>query len=425
MDVETKAAAADGPDTAPVTLKRGIGLVLLTLYGLGVTVGAGIYVVIGETAGHAGYYTPLAFILAGIVAGLSAASFAELSTRFPVSAGEAAYIEAGLGIRGLPLIAGLAIATSGAISAATLLDGGVGYLRELIEFPSTLVFIGLLAAMASLALWGISQSLTAAAVFTVVELAGLGAIIVFAPADPVTLAVAAYERAPPFDAAVVTGLSASMLLAFFAFIGFEDMVNVVEEVRRPERTMPRAIFLTLALTMILYVWIALIAVYAIPPDRLGESDAPLARLIGATAGGGETLLSLVAITAVLNGVIIQLVMASRILYGLSRQGYLPALVGRVSPVTRTPVIATLLVCAVIAAFGLSLDLASLAATTSSLTLAAFALVNLSLWRIKGNSPRVEGAFWVPRFVPALGFAASAGFLAYDGARRLIALAGGL
>jgi amino acid transporter len=199
------------------------------------------------------------------------------------------------------------------------------------------------------------------------------------------------------------------------------MVNVVEEVRLPERTMPRAILLTLVVTMLLYVWIALIAINALSPAELAASDAPLARLFGATAGSGEWVLSLIAITAVVNGVIIQLIMSSRVLYGLSRMGHLPAVVGTVSPATRTPIFATLLVCALIAVLGLTLKLTALATTTSSLTLAAFALVNLSLWRVKGRLKAPVGAFTIPRAVPGLGFVISAGFLAYELIRRLSTL----
>jgi APA family basic amino acid/polyamine antiporter len=393
---------------------------LLTLYGLGTTIGAGIYVIIGATAGAAGYYMPLAFIIASIIAGLSAASFAELSVRFPVSAGEAVYIEAGLGWRNLSFLAGLMIALSGAVSSATLLQGGTGYLQQLVPAPTHVLFIVLLVALAGLVAWGIAQSLTVAAVFTVFEVAGLLAIIAFAPADPLTLAAQVIEKAPAFDAAVVSGLSASLLLAFFAFIGFEDMVNVAEEVREPHRNMPRAIFLTLAITALLYIWISLIALSVLTPADLAASQAPLSEIFQATAGSGAWMLSMVAVTAVLNGIIIQLVMSSRILYGLSRMGHLPRFLGTVSPVTHTPIAATAAVCIVIAVLGMTLQLTSLATTTSSFTMAAFALVNLSLWRLKGKPGMGQPAFRVPRLVPALGFLASAGFLAYETLRKLSA-----
>jgi len=391
---------------------------LLTLYGLGTTIGAGIYVIIGATAGLAGYYTPLAFLLASVIAGLSAASFAELSTRYPVSAGEAAYIEAGLGWKNLSLLAGLGIAMSGAVSSATLLQGGVGYLQQFLAAPSSLLLLVLLAGLAGLVIWGIAESLVIAAVLTVVEVGGLAILIAYAPADPITMTQQAIHQAPVFDAAIAQGLSTAALLAFYAFIGFEDMVNVIEEVRRPKRTMPVAIFLTLVITTVLYGWVALIAITAVPPAELAASTAPLATVFAATARGGAWILSAIAVVAVLNGVIIQLVMASRVLYGLSRLGHLPSWLGVVSAVTHTPVTATLIICLVVAALGLTLQLTALAAVTSSLTLAVFALVNLSLWRLKGRDLPPHDAFTVPRFIPALGFLVSAGFLAYELVGRL-------
>ena len=407
--------------TSPETpdLARRISLPMLTLYGLGVTIGAGIYVIIGAAAGIAGEYTPLAFLAASCIAGLSALSFAELSTRFPVSAGEAAYIEAGLGWRNLSRFAGLAIATSGAVSSATLLQGGVGYILELVTAPPWLMFAILLGLVASLVAWGISQSLMVAAVFTVLEILGLVSIIVFAPADPFSLAGELYVSAPPFELSTVTGLSAAVMLAFFAFIGFEDMVNVVEEVRDPGSTLPTAIILTLVITTVLYIWISIIALSVVPRQELAESNAPLALILSRTAGYGSEILSLVAIVAVLNGAIIQLIMVSRVLYGMSRLGQIPAFIGAVSPITRTPLVATAIVTLVVAILGLLLELEALAATTSSLTLAAFALVNLSLWRIKHKDPTPHEGFTVPAVVPLVGFLSAAGLLVFETIRKIV------
>jgi len=400
-------------------LARRISLPLLTLYGLGTTVGAGIYVIIGETAALSGYYLPLAFLFASLVAALSAASFAELSTRFPVSAGEAAYIREGLGLKNISLIAGLAIATSGAVSSATLLQGGVGYLKQIVTAPDAVLFVALLIGLGAFAVWGILKSLVLTAVLTVVELGGLFAVIAYAPADPVSLVATVADRAPAFDMTVLVGLSASAMLAFFAFIGFEDMVNVVEEVRQPEKTMPRAIALTLIITTVLYVWIALIAVTALPPGSLAASEAPLAQIFGAVSGHDTGIFSVIALLAVVNGVLIQIVMSSRILYGLARQKQLPAMLGYVSPLTRTPIVATGIVGLVILIIGSIFSLRDLAQTTSSLTLAAFALVNLSLWRLKRGTPSVQGAFTIPRIVPLLGFLLSSLFLLTEMARRMV------
>ncbi len=404
-------------------LARKITLPLLTLYGLGTTIGAGVYVVIGESGASAGYYLPLAFLIAGVIAGLSAASFAELATRFPVSAGEAAYIREGLGLRDISLIAGLAVAFSGTISSATLLQGGVGYLKQIVGAPDALLFILLLACLGSLVTWGILKSLVMTALLTLVEIAGLLLVILYAPADPITMAANASANAAPFNLTLLTGLSASILLAFFAFIGFEDMVNVIEEVKEPSRTMPRAIALTLIITIVLYIWVALVAVSTVPPGELRGSDAPLAEIFGRLSGHSTEAFSVIAVIAVVNGVIIQLVMASRVLYGLARQGQIPEMLGWVSPTTHTPVIATLAVCLVVLALGLTLSLRDLAQTTSALTLAAFALVNLSLWRLKRGTLPERNVFTIPRIIPILGFLTTSLFLAAELTRRIVAYFG--
>lgn len=405
---------------AKTGLARNVNLTLLVLYGLGVTIGAGIYVIIGAAAASAGYYTALAFLIASVIAGLSAFSFAELSTRYPVSAGEAAYIEAGLGWRGVSLLTGLAIALSGCISTATLLQGGTGYLKELLGLSGseTLMFLVLLLLVGGLVAWGISQSMIVAAVFTIAEIGGLLAIIFYAPNDPVTMTADLLGKAPTFDWQVLFGLSTAVMLAFFAFIGFEDMVNVVEEVRDPDRTMPLAIALTLLITTVLYIWIALIVTTAVSPEELGNSSAPLTLVLQRIAGGGEQVLGLVAIGAVVNGAIIQMVMISRVLYGLANLNHVPAFIAKVNPVTKTPLIATAIAAAAIVIIGLSLELTALATTTSSFTLAAFALVNFSLLRIKRRPDDCHNGFRVPLIVPILGFAASVGFLVFETGQRL-------
>ncbi|HKJ61719.1 MAG TPA: amino acid permease, partial [Hyphomicrobiales bacterium] len=255
------------------------------------------------------------------------------------------------------------------------------------------------------------------ALFTMIEIGGLALVIFYAPADPVTLASRAAASAAPFDFTVIAGLSSAILLAFYAFIGFEDMVNVVEEVKNPRRTLPLAIGLTLIITTLLYVWIALIVVNTFDPAGFSGDRAPLASLFTQLSGYGPWVFSLIGTFAVLNGVIIQLVMGSRVIYGLARLGQLPAFLGGVSERTRTPLYATGLMCAVILVLGMTFSLRSLAQATSALTLAAFALVNLSLVAIKRRPEQPAGIFRVPALVPLLGFLSSAGLLVFEQARR--------
>ena len=180
------------------------------------------------------------------------------------------------------------------------------------------------------------------------------------------------------------GLVSAALLAVFAFIGFEALVNVAEELHEPQRTLPRAIFLTLALTTLLYVLVVWVALVAVPPAELAASKAPLALAFERLTGASPRTMSAIAVVATLNGIIVQIILAARVLYGLARQGTLPPAFQAVSPVTRTPLSPRLLTVALVLVLALLLPLEALADLTARFTLALFALVNLALIRIKAR-----------------------------------------
>ncbi len=398
------------PQTGP-TLKRSISLPLLVLYGLGTTIGAGIYVLIGATAAEAGVYAPFAFLVSAVIVSLSAASFAELAGRFPVSAGEARYVREGFGGKALPLMVGLMVALSGIVSSATLIQGGAGYAMEFFPQPRWGLAVIIWGLIFFLSAWGISQSVGAAALLTLIEAGGLLLIIGAGLGHSDTLAQRFSEIPFPSDMAALGGILGAGLLAFFAFIGFEDIVNVSEEVKRPKRTVPLAIGLTLLITTLLYMAVATIAVLMVPLDELGGSQAPLSLVFERTTGFGGHFVSAIAITAVLNGVIIQFVMASRVIYGLSRMGDLPAFLGQVHPLTRTPLLATALVAGIVLVLTLFFPLTRLAEATSTLILIIYFLVNLALWRIKTREKHPPSEiFTVPRWLPLLGAVTNAFFL---------------
>ena len=250
------------PDLLPVTrpkLRRRLSLTLVILYGLGVTIGAGIYVLIGATAGRAGIHAPVAFVLAAVVMGFSAATFCEFVVRFPVSAGEAAYVRAGFGSQSLALLVGLAVMVGGVVSSATISLGAAGYIRAFLDpilsIDRSLLTVLVIIAVAAIACIGILESVAFAGLMTLIEIGGLLAIIIGGILGTPDLLARLPEVVPTsFDGMVWSGIIGATLLAFFAFIGFEDMVNVAEEVHEPERTMPRAIFITLVLATLLYFW---------------------------------------------------------------------------------------------------------------------------------------------------------------------------
>lgn len=396
-------SGSDGLDTKR-GLKRSISLPLLVLYGLGVTVGAGIYVLIGVTAERAGMHAPLAFLLAAVVMSFSAFSFAEMSSRFPVSAGEAAYVQEGFGSAGLAMLVGLVVIVGATISAATIASGAAGYVGELIGLPRPVLVALVVVLMGTIAALGTLESVGFAATLTVVELVGLLAIIggaVFGPGD---LLARVPEILPDgLDGAQWAGILAAGLLAFFAFVGFEDMVNVAEETRDPRRTMPAGILITLGTVTVLYVLVSSIAVLAVPIDELVASDAPLGLVFSAVAPLPPLVITLIAMLATLNGVIIQIIMASRVTYGLADRGSLPAVLGSVHPRTRTPMLATVLVTLAVLILALTLELDALAETSSRFTLVIFVLVNLALLSLKWRNVKgPTGFFDVPIWVPTVG-----------------------
>lgn len=393
------------------TLKRRVGLGLLTTYGIGVMVGAGIYVLIGAVAGIAGDLAWLAFVLAGLVALPSALSFAELSSRVPQAGGAAAYMRAAFGSPALAGLVGLAMVAAGTISAAAVLRGGVGYLTGIIAIDPVWGIVGLGAVLTLIAIWGVVESLGFAAILTVIEVTGL-ALVIGAGLMAAPVEIAEFERIDPLlgVAPAIMGILAATALAFFAFIGFEDMVNLAEETRDPERNVPRAIIIAMVLVSVIYAAVAFASTRAVPPHVLAASDRPLALVWQAWTGGSVVFLSAIAVAAALNGVLAQIVMAARVLFGLGRQGGVFSVFHHTSERLGTPVLGSVLVGCAVTLSAVLLPVATLAEISASVLLVVFVLVNIALLRLKSISPQ-KPRFAIPRAVPWFGLFASAGALA--------------
>lgn len=397
----------------PGGLRRRLGLILLVLYGTGITIGAGIYVLVGAVAGFAGPYTPWSFLLAAAVMTLTVASYTELSTRFPASAGEAVYVKSAFEIRWLSTVTGLITVGIGIVSSSTVVAGAVGYIQQFVDLPAALVIIVVVVVLGAVAAWGILESVLLASLFTLIEVGGLLAIIVAAVHARLPF-FSVLAQPPPLEGSVLSGIAFASLLAFFAFVGFEDLANVVEEAKTPHRDIPRAMVLTLVISTILYVLVAAIAVAAVPIEALKSSPAPLGLVFREVAGVSPSTINVIAIVATMNTLLAQMTMASRVIYGMARQGDLPGIAGRVHPRTSTPLVATALV--IVAVVGLALvgTIQGLAEVTSLATLAVFALVNLALLRVhhrrlRSHGPHVRIPSWVPvaGFLTCLGMIASA------------------
>lgn len=396
-----------------ITLKRAFSLPLLTFYGLGTILGAGIYVLIGEVAGSAGMHAPLAFAIASLLAGFSAFSYAELSARYPLSAGEAVYTQRAFGKAWLAMSVGFMIVLIGMVSTATLVNGFVGYLQVFVQWPAWMIICLLVLLLVGIAMWGISESAWLAALTTVIEMSGL--LVILWVALPQLELASTLEQAVAVTPGLATlaGIFGGVFIAFYAFIGFEDIVNVAEEVRDPIRTLPRAVLLSLAIATLLYMAIALVAVGLVLPTDLAASDAPLALVYQRATGEMPVFIGLVGLSAVINGALIQIVMASRVLYGMAEQGWITPWLSAVHPLTRTPLNSTVVIGVVILILALSLPLITLAKITSLFTLTVFSLVNLSLWRIKLRDPRPAEVVLFPLWVPVAGFFCSALFALYQ------------
>ncbi|MBE9567606.1 MAG: amino acid permease [Proteobacteria bacterium] len=392
--------------TGQVALRRTLSLPMMVLYGLGTTIGAGIYALVGEIAGVAGYYAPVSFLVASFMAGFTAISFAELCGRFPRAAGAAVYVRQGFASDHLSTIVGLLVITAGLVSASALVNGFVGYLHQFIGVERIVAIVLVTLLLGCIAAWGIAESVAIASLITVVEIGGLLLVVVVSSESLSMLSDRWHELIPSTDMASWGGIYLGAALSFYAFIGFEDMVVVAEEVKDVKRVLPVAVLLTLCITTVIYMLLMVTAILSLTPEELMTSEAPLATLYEYHTGDKGVIISVIGMFAIINGALIQMIMASRVLYGLSSRGQLPDLLAMVHHRTRTPLVATAVVTIVVLVFSSIGRLASLAEATSIIMLVVFSIVNLSLWRIKRRDPHPAGVMVFPIWIPIAGFLVS-------------------
>ena len=361
-------------------LNRRIGLAQMVFFGLGTVLGAGIYVLVGKVSLAAGMLAPLAFLVAALVAWVTAMSYSQLVVLLPLSAGEAAYTDAAFRRAWLTRLTGLMIIFTGIVSAATLAVGFIGYLNEFVPVPRSSGVVAVLVLLGGFACWGIRQSMWMLVAMTSLEVGGL--VWVIAACGDVLSAVPAHASELFLPSGVQwLAVMSGAFLAFYAFIGFEDMVNVAEEVVRPDRTMPRAIVIVIVLSTVLYMLVATIAVLSLPLETLQNSVAPMSDVLRSRYPDAARWIAAISVVAILNGVLAQVIMAARVLYGMAEQGRLPGWFARINVHTRTPVRATVVIVALIMLAALALPLATLAQSTSFIVLLVFTLVNLALYRL--------------------------------------------
>jgi amino acid transporter len=392
------------------SLKRSLGFWPLTLYGLGTIIGAGIYVLVGEVAGRAGMAAPLAFLAAGIVAGLTGLSYAELVARHPEAAGETAYVEEAFGVRALARLAGVALIFIAIIAAASIAKGAAGYLQQYVALPRWAGGAIVVAIFTAVAALGVTESVRVAALMTLIEIGGL--VLIVALASPALAALPArVGELVPGDLVGWAGVFAGMFVAFFAFIGFDSLANMAEETHEVGRTLPRAILTAVVISSLLYAVVALVAVFALPPAALAAHKAPLVAVLERTGFAYSRHFAAIALFATANGVMIEIVLVARLAYGMARRRLLPGWFSVVNPRTRTPLRATLIGGTLVLMLVVAVPFSKLVSATSTITLAVFALVNLSLMRLQMKAPRPDLAIRAPRWTPPLGVLTCLGLIA--------------
>ncbi len=401
---EARRNPSDVTDAAPA-LRRVLGTPLLVFYGLGVIIGAGIYVLVGSVVGAAGAAAPWSFMLAGLLAGLTGLSYAELAVRFPEAAGAAAYVKEAFGSDRLSQLVGLAVAAVVVLSTASIARGSIGYFQFFAPWPDTVIAGGLVLLFTAIACLGVRESVGLAATMTLIEVGGLLLVVLAGWPALQSLPVRIGELMPGADPAAFAGVATGAFLAFFAFIGFENLANMAEEAAAPERSLPRSILVSLGLSTLLYAVVAVVTVLALPLDELAASAAPLLLVAARAPWFSPGLFAAIALVAVANGVLIELVMLGRLLYGMARRGWLPRGFGNVSRRWRTPILATLVAGGTVFALTVALPFESLVAVTSTITLFVFAAVNMALWQLQRRRPRTAG-FRSPHLVPPLAAIAS-------------------
>jgi basic amino acid/polyamine antiporter, APA family len=384
-------------------LRRSIGPFQLFAYTLGGMLGAGIYGLVGRAAGQLGSAVWLGFIVAMVAALLTGLSYASLGSRYP-RAGGAAYITHRTFHRPLlTWMVGLAVMMSGLTSVATQSRVVAENLLRLADTPfiePTLLSLGFLLFIAGVVFRGIRESMWMNIFCTVVEAGGLFLVI--------AVGASYWGSADLFETPSPEGITATLLLqgailTFFSFIGFEDTLNVAEECHDPQRTVPIGIVSAMLVATVLYIAVAITAVSVVPWRELAAAPGPLAEVTKRAAPWlpGWFYVAL-TVFAVANTALLNYVTASRLTFGMARQGLLPAVLGRIHPGTRTPWVAIIVLFVIVVALMLAGNITQLASATVLLLLAVFALVNMALVVLQRRPGEPRGGFEVPSFVPALG-----------------------
>jgi amino acid transporter len=427
------AGASVVPEASRPPLKRTIGPFQMALYGLGSMLGSGVYGLIGQAAGQVGNAVWMAFLVALVAALLTGLSYASLGSRYPRAGGAAYVTERAYRSPLLGFVVGLAVACSCLTSVATqsrVFAANIAFLVGWGERPATLFAIGFLLVLTGIVLRGIRESMWVNVLCTCVEAGGL--LLVVAAGLRYWGSVDLFEIPVPAggggDLMILVVLQASVL-TFFAFIGFEDTINVAEECRDPQVTIPLGLIAAMTMAAIIYVAVAVTVVSVLPWQELAAAPGPLTAVMARAAPWLPALVyTFITLFAVANTALVNYVTASRLVYGMAHQGLLPIRLGDVHATARTPHIAILGLFVVVTPLALIGTIAQLAGATVLLLLTVFAIMNGALFILKDRPGEPLGRFEIPRFLPVLGVLVCAGLVGVrvtTGDWRAPAIAGAL
>ncbi|HUU75676.1 MAG TPA: amino acid permease [Methanoregulaceae archaeon] len=369
-------------------LKRELGLWEVTLSGIGIILGAGIYALIGAAATRAGNAIWLSFAVSALVAAFTALSYAELSSMFPLAGAEYEYTDRALG-KNLAFVVGWLIIFSGIIGASAVALGFAGYLGAIMSVPAIPASIALIAVLSIILFYGIRESALLASIFTLIEAGGLILIII---AGIPYLGRVNYLEMP----LGISGLFSAAALVFFAYMGFEEIVKFSEETRSPERTIPKALLLALVICTALYILVSISAVSVLGWEALSMSEAPFSDVAQMAWGGNASLiLSVIALFATSNTVLLMLFASSRISYAMARSGSLPAALSGIHPGRRTPWIAVIAVALGAMAFLFFGNIGFIANIANFTLFVTFLVVNMATIILRYRDPGRPRPFVTP------------------------------
>ncbi len=392
-------------------LRRAITPKLLLIFIVGDILGGGIYALVGEVGGEVGGAIWAAFVLALVMAAFTAGSYAELVSKYPHAGGAALYVNRAYGIKFLSFLVAFAVVASGITSASALARGfGGDYLTEFVDVKVIFGALALLALITLVNLRGIAESVKLNVGFTLVEICGLLLIVLIAVVA-IFQGDAEPSRAFEFKegSSIIGATLAGAALAFYALVGFEDSVNVAEEVKDPSRTYPKILFAGIAIAGVIYFLVTFGAVSVVPVGDLSQSSGPLLEVVKqGPLGIPEKVFAAIGLLALSNGAMINMIMASRLLYGMAKEGVVPKPFGVVSG-RQTPWVAILFTTAIAAVLIVTGDLSKLADTTVALLLVVFTIVNATVLVLRRESVDHDH-FQIPWIVPVLGVGVSLALL---------------